>query len=286
MAPNANCRRGSIRARTRIWLQILALGLFFLALGGRAERSAESTPETPRVGYRDGELSVHFVQLPVAEALRRISSAAAIDFTVDHGVHGTVTDHFERVPLQRALSRLFGRYNLIMTYAAAANGTPRVSRVMVLRSSQDADDLGRLPTAYTDAAPAHDHGTIAAHEVRLMRGADGHYTARGGINRTPVDFLIDTGASRVALSRLLATELNLSIGRTITVETAGGPVLAYETMLEQVNLGQLDLHGVAALILPSLGQQRRVLLGMSFLHAFDIAQVGDTMTIRKRYPTE
>jgi aspartyl protease family protein len=111
----------------------------------------------------------------------------------------------------------------------------------------------------------------------LTRQRDGHYYAEGEINGGAVAFLVDTGASDVALSSDVARTLGLDFGPEITVMTAAGPVRGWMTRLEHIQVGPLALRNVRATITEKLGEQ--ALLGMSFLKNFSMIQQGDTLIL-------
>lgn len=113
--------------------------------------------------------------------------------------------------------------------------------------------------------------------IILQRDASGHYLAEGAINGEPVAFLVDTGATDVAVSENLARSLGLEFGPQVTVATAGGPARAWITRLDSVSVGGLSLNNVRATITPALGEE--ALLGMSFLKHFSLRQEGDRMII-------
>jgi len=113
--------------------------------------------------------------------------------------------------------------------------------------------------------------------VVLQRKRNGHFSAEGEINGRPVSFLVDTGATDVAVSERMARELGLEFGPRVTVMTAAGPVGGWLTRLDTVVVGALALRDVRATIAPGLGDE--ALLGMSFLSHFSIVQQGDTLVI-------
>lgn len=123
--------------------------------------------------------------------------------------------------------------------------------------------------------------TVKNGEVLLKRGPDGHFRAPGRINGRPVDFLVDTGATVVAVPEALARRLGLKPGLAERVHTANGEAIAYATRLDQVNLGGAATHDVAAHIVPGMAGDE-ALLGMSFLARFEISMSGDEMRIRSR----
>ena len=113
--------------------------------------------------------------------------------------------------------------------------------------------------------------------VVLQRDRSGHYLAEGGINGHPVVFLVDTGATDVAVPEGTARELGLDFGPQVAVMTAAGPVLAWRTRLDQVSLGGIRLSNVSAMI--TRGPMQEILLGMSFLKHFTIRQQGEELII-------
>ncbi|MGA0264633.1 MAG: retropepsin-like aspartic protease family protein [Lysobacterales bacterium] len=113
--------------------------------------------------------------------------------------------------------------------------------------------------------------------VVLQRDRSGHYLAVGQINGVEVEFLIDTGATDVAIPGSLARELGLEFGPPVTVMTAAGPDSAWMTRLDEVRLGQLYLNNVRGTI--TRAPMNEVLLGMSFLRHFSLSQQGDELVI-------
>ncbi len=115
--------------------------------------------------------------------------------------------------------------------------------------------------------------------VVLQRQRSGHYIAQGEINGHPVKFLIDTGATDVAISEKMAREMGLDFGPRVRIMTAAGPANAWVTRLERVRLGSLVLNHVRATITPGLNDE--ALLGMSFLKHFSMRQEGDQLLIER-----
>lgn len=101
-------------------------------------------------------------------------------------------------------------------------------------------------------------------QVTLKPNINHGYHAEGTINGTTVIFIVDTGASVVALSPQLAQRLSLQKGQPRQLMTANGTVTGYTTRLNQLTLGNIQLHNIAAVINPGM-QGNRVLLGMSAL---------------------
>lgn len=116
-------------------------------------------------------------------------------------------------------------------------------------------------------------------EVRLVRNRAGHYVATGKINGSTVTFLLDTGATDVAIDARQAQSLSLQRGAPVTVTTANGRVRGWRTLLRKVQLGAIELTTVPATIVPELDGE--VLLGMSFLKRLTLIQRGRELVLRQ-----
>ena len=114
--------------------------------------------------------------------------------------------------------------------------------------------------------------------VELKMNRAGHYLANGKINGQPVVFLLDTGATDVALPGKLANRLGLKKGYEARAQTANGITRSYLTLLKDVSIGEIRLNGIRASILPGM-KGNQVLLGMSFLKQLEMRQKGDTLTL-------
>lgn len=132
------------------------------------------------------------------------------------------------------------------------------------------------------AVSAGDDGRAAA-MVTLTADERGHFHTVGTINGTPVRFLVDTGASLIAMGRSDAAKANVSWekGEPAVSMTANGPTRIWKVKLDSVRVGDVLLHQVDAAVhehdLPL------VLLGMSFLNRMEMKRDGQTMTLKKRF---
>jgi len=115
--------------------------------------------------------------------------------------------------------------------------------------------------------------------VVLQRNRMGHYVTSGSINGEPVTFLLDTGATAVALPLTLARELGLSLLPGGMSKTANGLVSTWQTRLDSVDVAGLTARGVRAVVLPNMPGEE-VLLGMNYLKRFELIQRGNTLTLR------
>ncbi|MGD8557335.1 MAG: TIGR02281 family clan AA aspartic protease [Chromatiales bacterium] len=116
-------------------------------------------------------------------------------------------------------------------------------------------------------------------EVLLQQNRGGHYVATGAINGEPVVFLVDTGATDVAISGKVAERLGLEKAFRVTVNTANGTTSGWSTILDRITLGNIEMTAVPATIMPQLGQE--ALLGMSFLKRLTLIQRGEELLIRQ-----
>jgi len=115
--------------------------------------------------------------------------------------------------------------------------------------------------------------------VTLQQDRNGHYFAAGEINGYSVTFLVDTGATRLAIPEHIADNLNLKAGRKSQSYTANGVATTYRTRLDSVSLGGITLANIDASISSGL-MGDEILLGMSFLKHLDLEQKDGVLTLR------
>jgi len=117
-------------------------------------------------------------------------------------------------------------------------------------------------------------------EVNLRRNRQGHYVVTGTINNEPSEFLLDTGATDVVIPAALAQRLGLKPGRATKAMTANGPITVYETIIDRLTIGDIQLFDVRASINPSMPPPA-ILLGMSALGQVEFVQSGNSLTLRQ-----
>lgn len=120
-------------------------------------------------------------------------------------------------------------------------------------------------------------------EIRLAAGPGGHFVTGGSINGRAVRFLVDTGATNVAMSEALARSIGLDFtkGERGLTNTANGQVVAHRVSLREVRVGDVVLYNVDATVVPA--PMEMVLLGNSFLTRFQMRRDADIMVLQKRY---
>jgi len=113
---------------------------------------------------------------------------------------------------------------------------------------------------------------------------NGMYLTPGTVNGYSVDFLVDTGASSIALNAATAKRLNIDYinKRPRAVKTASGITKAYPVMLDLVQVGDIKLHNVEAMVLDG-AEPSRALLGMTFLGQLDMHRKGERMDLKKKF---
>jgi aspartyl protease family protein len=116
--------------------------------------------------------------------------------------------------------------------------------------------------------------------VELKQNRQGHYLANGAINGIEVTFLLDTGATDVAIPQPIAQAAGLVPGSSGIATTANGRVNVYSTTINQLELGNIVLNDVSASITPSM-PGNTILLGMSALRQVEFSQRGDVLTLRQ-----
>ena len=144
---------------------------------------------------------------------------------------------------------------------------------------------GQETTARLDGRVSARKRTAEVNEVQVWRDTTGMYTTVGSINGLPVSFLVDTGATTVAMNANQARRLGIDyrvIGRQSGVTTASGVAHAWAVTLDMVKVGDLELHNVDAVVLEG-AHPATTLLGMSYLGRLEINNDGRLMTLRKKY---
>jgi aspartyl protease family protein len=124
--------------------------------------------------------------------------------------------------------------------------------------------------------------TVAPGEIEVRRAGDGHFYLEAEVNGTAIQFMIDTGASAVALSwddarRAGFDPDNLSFHQR--VQTASGPAMAAPVVIDRVSVGPIRRDRIAAAVLPN--GVAGSLLGLTFLDTLKSYEVaGDRLTLR------
>ena len=130
-----------------------------------------------------------------------------------------------------------------------------------------------------------DYAEPAAATLRLEAGRDGMYRADGRINGHSIQFLVDTGASAIALNARHARRLGLDYrnqGVKIPIQTASATEIGYRVRLNKVHVGQIVLYDVTAVVMDSPSHPAVALLGNSFLNRIDMSRAGSSLILKQR----
>ena len=144
---------------------------------------------------------------------------------------------------------------------------------------------GERITARMDGRITRRKRSARQKEVQVFRNQRGMFTTVGSINGYPVPFLVDTGASMVAMNADQARRLGIDfrvVGDPATVVTASGRVEAWKVRLDSVKVGDLEVRRVDAVVMDG-DEPSTSLLGMSYLGKLQINNDSQSMTLRLKY---
>ena len=121
-------------------------------------------------------------------------------------------------------------------------------------------------------------------EERVFADDRGMFMSVGSINGQTVQFLVDTGATSIAMNTTQAKRLGVRYeldGEKSTASTASGFVTAYRVRLKSVSLGKIRKRNIEAMVID--GQHPGpILLGMTFLGGLQVEKSGNTLTLKSR----
>ena len=154
-----------------------------------------------------------------------------------------------------------------LSATVAAKGVLMLDRAnhgAILRPSQSASAEQADGPAASDLSPQA--AVAAGQAAQVAKSPDGHYWAEANVNGHDVHFLIDTGATAVALTAADAQRLGFApagLNYAYQVTTANGPTLAAKVKLDSVAVAGAEVRDVDAFVIQS-GLQNS-LLGMTYL---------------------
>jgi aspartyl protease family protein len=119
-------------------------------------------------------------------------------------------------------------------------------------------------------------------QIVLTAGPGGHFLTGGTINGKSVRFMVDTGATLVALGESDAERIGLKFrdGPRGVVSTANGMVAVHRATLDVVRIGDVQVYNVDAVVMPQM--MDTILLGNSFLTRFSMKRENDRMTLDRQ----
>jgi aspartyl protease family protein len=140
----------------------------------------------------------------------------------------------------------------------------------------------RVGAAPVSVGSGSGRGTAAhAGRITLLQGRGGHFFADGSINAFPINFMVDTGATSIAIGMSDARRIGIDLARAerTRMSTANGIAQGWRVVLPQVRVADVTVYDVEAVVVPDMPF---ALLGNSFLNRFSMVRVGDTMVLERR----
>ncbi len=172
--------------------------------------------------------------------------------------------------------------------AVAVGEVHKGIKVVAIQGEQVTLELGgkRQTLRVGDAPASVGSGAgeqLSGARVVLTAGPGGHFLTDGQINGRTVQFMVDTGATTVALSVADAKRigLNYQSGQPVQMSTANGVTQGWRVTLNTVRVGDVMVSGVEAVVSP--GGMPYVLLGNSFLSRFQMNRTNDQMVLERRF---
>lgn len=138
-------------------------------------------------------------------------------------------------------------------------------------------------TLGTPVSVAGGENSRSGESLTLVADANGHFSVAGSINGVSTRFLVDTGASSVALSPSMARAAGIDYrsGETGWAGTANGRVQVWNVRLDRLVVGDIVLTNVEGTVVQA--EMPTALLGMSVLNRMEMRRDGSTMTLKRRY---
>jgi aspartyl protease family protein len=120
-------------------------------------------------------------------------------------------------------------------------------------------------------------------KIVLMSDSRGHFVNQGLINGRVMQFMVDTGATTVAIGKPDADRMGLEYqtGQPVRMNTANGVAQGWRIRLNSVRIGEVEVFNVDAIVTPQA--MPYVLLGNSFLGSFQMTRNNDQMVLEKRH---
>ncbi|MDQ7956100.1 MAG: TIGR02281 family clan AA aspartic protease [Rhodocyclaceae bacterium] len=144
---------------------------------------------------------------------------------------------------------------------------------------------GKRLTLRMDSPVSIGGAARSAGGTRIVLPVDsrGHFMTQGAINGRSVNFMLDTGATSVALSLADAQRIGLDYakGQPVQINTANGVTGGWRVKLSSVRVGDVEVYDVDAVV--SQQPMPFVLLGNSFIGRFSMRRDADQMVLEKRF---
>ncbi|KGM42310.1 peptidase A2 [Aquabacterium sp. NJ1] len=171
--------------------------------------------------------------------------------------------------------------------ALAAGDTYQGVKVLSVSADQAAVEVaGKRQTVHLGEAPVSIGGSgggANGTQIVLSAVSGGHFVTQGQVNGKSTSFMVDTGATSVAMGADEARRMGIKFedGAKFYGSTANGTVVGYRVSLTSVRIQDVEVFNVEAAVLPM--PMPHILLGNSFLTRFQMKRDNDTLTLTKRY---
>ena len=250
---------------------LLAIGQYDVVVTLEGPREETTVRRKDRLfGIWMNRTSMTFERMPISYSLastRPVEQIAPAQVLTGHGIG---IDHLALTPtgyisydaniteFRDAFRRIKQSHGLLVFAALVLGIAALVPRLYV----RDAPVPEARAAVVQPAAPSS-----YGRSVTLQKGSNGHFEADAVIDGRRMGFLVDTGASVIALRENDAARLGIHPARrdyTANVSTANGTIKAAPVELNRVEVGGLTVRNVAAMVLPDEALSHN-LLGMSFL---------------------
>ena len=173
---------------------------------------------------------------------------------------------------------------VLSVVAAAGVIAAGVAILLVPRLEETATDANSVSVVEGPDTSQPEEEDAFRHSAVLSIRDDGHYWARTVVNRkASVDFMVDTGASTVAITQDDARKMGLRPGDLVydsQVRTAGGITYGANVVISSIKIGQVEVKNIHGIVMKD--ELTQSLLGMSFLRElYSYEFRGDRMIIRQ-----
>ncbi|RYF01261.1 MAG: TIGR02281 family clan AA aspartic protease [Comamonadaceae bacterium] len=187
-----------------------------------------------------------------------------------------------------ALSGILGHKALLVVdgsnpRAVAAGETHQgVTVITVGRDEATVQVGGERRRVLLGEAPVSIRAANAGQRIVLQSDSTGHFGSGGSINGQVMQYIVDTGASFVAIGQPEAERMGLPFkqGQPVVMSTANGRTQGWRFKLDSVRIGDVEVRGVDAVVTPMA--MPYVLLGNSFLSEFQMTRAGTEMVLERR----
>jgi aspartyl protease family protein len=184
----------------------------------------------------------------------------------------------------KALMIVDGSAPKIVAAGESFNGIKVVSTlgdtaVLIVGGKRLTIRVGDVPASIGEQVSSKSSGS----KIVLTAADGGHFLAQGSINGKAVQFMVDTGATTVAMGSAEAKRMGIdySSGKPVRMNTANGQTMGYLLTLNTVRIGDVEVQNVEAIV--SQQAMPYVLLGNSFLTRFSMRRDNDQMVLERRF---